>query len=155
MFVLGYEPQFCKEFWVWDTTMCCSAVLVCSFWGFRFGKQSDNDSFPGNIVKITVSTGLINLDCFGVTAENSALCIYFFIKYGESVVLVTLTDSFLSIFVDIELEFSKFAVSINCSRGVTVPVVFHVHDVARLVAAEHVLNKYSHLKSRSIVCSYY
>ena len=39
--------------------------------------------------------------------------------------LVTLTAIRLSIIVDIELEISKFAVSVNFSNGVTVPVVFH------------------------------
>ena len=45
-------------------------------------------------------------------------------KYGDSVVLVTLTAILLSIIVDIEWEISRFAVSVNFSNGVTVPVVF-------------------------------
>ena len=47
-------------------------------------------------------------------------------KYGDSVVLVTLTAIPLSIIVDIEWEISRLAVSVNLSNGVTVPVVFHV-----------------------------
>ena len=31
------------------------------------------------------------LDCSGVTTENSAICVCFLIRYGDSVVLVTLT----------------------------------------------------------------
>ena len=46
-------------------------------------------------------------------------------RYGDSVVLVTLTAIRLSIMVDIEWEISKFAVSVNFSSGVTVLVVFH------------------------------
>ena len=46
-------------------------------------------------------------------------------RYGNSVVLVTLTAIFLSIIVDIEWEISRLAVSVNFSNGVTVPVVFH------------------------------
>ena len=46
-------------------------------------------------------------------------------RYGDSVVLVTLTAILLSIIVDIEWDISKFAVSVNFSNGVTVPVVFH------------------------------
>ena len=46
-------------------------------------------------------------------------------KYGDSVVLVTLTAILLSIIVDIEWEISRLAVSVNFSSGVTVPVVFH------------------------------
>ena len=67
------------------------------------------------------------LDCSGVTTENSAICVCFLIRYGDSVVLVTLTAVLLSIIVDIEWEISKLAVSVNFSNGVTVtvPVVFH------------------------------
>ena len=46
-------------------------------------------------------------------------------RYGDSVVLVTLTAILLSNIVDIEWEISRFAVSVNFSNGVTVPVVFH------------------------------
>ena len=46
-------------------------------------------------------------------------------RYGDSVVLVTLTAIFWSIIVDIEWEISRLAVSVNFSNGVTVPVVFH------------------------------
>ena len=49
----------------------------------------------------------------------------FLIRYGDSVVLVTLTAIFLSIIVDIEWEISRLAVSVNFSNGVSVPVVFH------------------------------
>ena len=65
------------------------------------------------------------LDCCGVTTENSAICVCFLIRFGDSVVLVTLTVIRLSIIVDIEWEISRLAVSVNFSNGVTVPVVFH------------------------------
>ena len=65
------------------------------------------------------------LDCSRVTTENSAVCVCFLIRYGDSVVLVTLTASLLSIIVDIEWEISRLAVSVNFSNGVTVPVVFY------------------------------
>ena len=65
------------------------------------------------------------LDCSGVTTEKSAKCVCFLMRHGYSVVLVTLTAIRLSIIVDIEWEISKFAVSVNFSNGVTVPVVFH------------------------------
>ena len=65
------------------------------------------------------------LDCSGVTTENSAICVCFLMRYGDSVVLVTLTAILLSIFVDIEWEISRLAVSVNLSYDVTVPVVFH------------------------------
>ena len=64
------------------------------------------------------------LDCSGVITENSAICVCFLIRYGDYVILVTLTASLLSIFVDIEWEISKLAASVNFSNGVTVPVVF-------------------------------
>ena len=64
-------------------------------------------------------------ECSGVTTENSAICLCFLIKYGDYVVLVTLTAFLLSIIVDIEREINKLAVSVNFSNGVTVPVVFH------------------------------
>ena len=65
------------------------------------------------------------LDCSGVTTENSAICVCFLIRYGDSIVLVTLTAVLLSIIVDLEWEISKLAVSVNFFRGVTVPAVFH------------------------------
>ena len=46
-------------------------------------------------------------------------------RYGDSVVLVTLTAILLSIIVDIEWEISRLAVYVNFSSGVTVPVLFH------------------------------
>ena len=65
------------------------------------------------------------LDCSGVTTENSAICVCFLIRYGDSVVLATLTAIRLSFIVDIEWEISRLNVSVNFSNGVTVPVVFH------------------------------
>ena len=65
------------------------------------------------------------LDCSGVTTETSAIYVCFLIRYGKSVVLVTLTAILLSIIVDIEWEISRLAVSVNFSNGVTVHVVFH------------------------------
>ena len=65
------------------------------------------------------------LDFSGITTENSAICVCFLIRYGDSVVLVTLIAILLSIIVDIEWEISRLAVSVNFSNGVTVPVVFH------------------------------
>ena len=57
--------------------------------------------------------------------ENSAICVCFLMRYGNSVVLFTLTAILLSIIVDIEWEISRLAFSVNFSNGVTVPVVFH------------------------------
>ena len=65
------------------------------------------------------------LECSGVTTENSAICVCFLMRYGDSVVLVTLTAILLSIIVDIEWEISRLAISVNCSNGVIVPVVFY------------------------------
>ena len=60
-----------------------------------------------------------------MTTANSAICVCFLIRYGDSVVLVTLTAILLSNIVDIQREISKLAVSVNIYNGVTVPVVFH------------------------------
>ena len=49
----------------------------------------------------------------------------FLMRYGDSVVLVTLTAILLSFIVDIEWEISRLSVSVNFSNGVTVPVVLH------------------------------
>ena len=72
-----------------------------------------------------MSTGLMCFDCSGVTTENSAICVCFLMRYGDSVVLITLTAILLSNIVDIDWEISRLAVSVNLSNGVTVPVVFH------------------------------
>ena len=49
-------------------------------------------------LRIAVSTGLRNLDCSGMTTEKLANFVFLLIEYGHSVVLVTLTASFLSKF---------------------------------------------------------
>ena len=36
-----------------------------------------------------MSTGLMHLDCFRITTELSAVCVFFLIESGDSVVLVT------------------------------------------------------------------
>ena len=77
------------------------------------------------MLRIAIFTGLICLDCLGVTTENSAICVFSLIRYDDSVVLVTLTAILLSIIVSIEWEISRLAVSVNFSNSVTVPVVFH------------------------------
>ena len=64
-------------------------------------------------------------DCSGVALENSAICVFFLIRYGVSVVLVTLTAILLWYIDDIEKEKSKLAHSVNFSNGVTVTVVVH------------------------------
>ena len=65
------------------------------------------------------------LDCSGVTTENSVLSVCFLMRYGDSVILVTLTAILLSVIVDIQWEIGRLAVSVNFPNGVTVPVVFH------------------------------
>ena len=72
-----------------------------------------------------VSTGLMNLDRSGVTTQNSAICVFFLIKYGDSVVLVILTAVFLSIIVEIEWDFCRLVSSVDFPTAVTVPVVCH------------------------------
>ena len=52
-------------------------------------------------------------------------------RYGDSIVLVTLIAFLLSIVADIEWEISRLAVSVNFSNGVTVPVVFHFDGWSR------------------------
>ena len=68
-----------------------------------------------------MSTGLINLDCSGLTTENSAICVFLLIKYGDSIVLVLLTAVFLSFLIGIEWDFSRHAASVNIPTVVTVP----------------------------------
>ena len=80
-----------------------------------------------------MSTCLMYLDCSGVTTENSAIFVYFLIETGQSVVLVTLNATFLSVFVDIEWEIITLAVSVSFYNRVTVPVV--VHSKARSTKA--------------------
>ena len=60
-----------------------------------------------------------------MTTEDSAICVFILIRNGDSILLVSLTAIILSFIVDIEWEISKLAVSVNFSKGVTVPVVFH------------------------------
>ena len=60
-----------------------------------------------------------------MTTEISVTCVFFLIEYGDSVVLVTLTATFLSSIVDVEWEISRLAASIIFCNGVTLTVVFH------------------------------
>ena len=39
----------------------------------------------------------MKLDCFGVTKENWAICMFSLIEYGDSVVLVILTANLLKL----------------------------------------------------------
>ena len=71
-----------------------------------------------------MSTGFMSLDCSGMTKEYSEICVLFFIRYGDFLVLVTLSAVLLSNIVYIECEISELAVSVKFSNGVAVPVVF-------------------------------
>ena len=51
--------------------------------------------------------------------QNSVICVFVLIEYGDFVVLVILTATFLSVVVDIEWENSRLADSVNYSNGVT------------------------------------
>ena len=62
----------------------------------------------------------MNLDCSGVTTETSGICVFFLIVYDVSVVLVSLTATFLSINVHMDREIRKFDASVNVSKGATV-----------------------------------
>ena len=70
---------------------CCSGLFVLRS---SFRKAVRSGSPCGIILRITISTGLMCLDCSGVTTENSAICVCFLIRYGDSVALVTLTAIF-------------------------------------------------------------
>ena len=48
-----------------------------------------------------------------VTSKNSAICVFFLIRYGDSVVLVTLTAILFLSSVYIEWEVSRLTVSVN------------------------------------------
>ena len=65
------------------------------------------------------------LDCSGMITENSAICVFYLIRYFNSVLLVTLIAILLSNTVDIEWEISRLANSGKFPSGVTVPIVFH------------------------------
>ena len=103
-----------------DTRTCDSAVLVSLFRGVVRSRSPS-----GITLRLAVSTSLMNLDCSGMTAENSASRALFLIKYFDFVVLVTLTATFSLITVEIESRSSELAVLEDSSSGVTVTVSFH------------------------------
>ena len=121
MSVLGYDPGF-SGVENQNVLSCWSGLFVLRS-SFRYAVRSGSPC--GIILSIATSTGLMCLDCSGVTTENSAICVCFLMKYGDSVVLVTLTAILLSNIVEIEWELGRPVVSVNFSNGVTVPVVFH------------------------------
>ena len=54
--------------------LCCSGwPVLCS--SFRYVVKCG--LHPGIILRVAVSTGLLKLDCSGVTTENSAICVIF------------------------------------------------------------------------------
>ena len=67
----------------------------------------------------------MNVDCSGVTTENSAIWVFLLNIYGDSVLLVILTAVFLSIIVEIEWDNSRFAASVSFPTGIIVLVVCH------------------------------
>ena len=85
-------------------------------------------SLSGIVLRIAVSTGLMNLYCSGVITEKSAVCMFLLIEKGDSFFLVTLRTYFVSSIVEIESEDNRLAASVNVSTGVTVPVVFHCDE---------------------------
>ena len=101
---------------------CCSGFFALSNWLKLVVKSG---SPYGIILKIAVSTGLVNLACYGETAEDSETCVFLSVENGDSVVLVILTAVFLSHTVEFQLDISRLAASVNFSTGVTVPVVCH------------------------------
>ena len=65
------NSQFCMDFWAGETKKCHSADLVESL---KYIAKSE--SLTEILLRITVSTGLINLKCSGVTLETSAICFF-------------------------------------------------------------------------------
>ena len=47
------------------------------------------------MLRIDVSPGLMNLDCSGVSTENSAICVCFMIVYTDSAVIVRLPGTLI------------------------------------------------------------
>ena len=60
-----------------------------------------------------------------MTTEKLAICVLLLIQKGNSVVLVSLTALFLSVFAESEWDPIRLAAFLNLSTGVTVPVVLH------------------------------
>ena len=109
--VYGCDPQAFLDFQVLGSRLCCFAARVFFVLRSSFRYWVTSGSPCGIILRIVIPTGLMCLDCSGVTTENSAICDCFSIRYGDSVVLVTLTAILLSIIVDFEWEISRYAVS--------------------------------------------
>ena len=95
---------------------CCYGLLVRSSW-FRF-------TF-GIMLRNTLSTGFMNLVCFGVTTEDWAVCVCLLIFWVISLLPVNLISTFLLNKVGIEYDASKLAVLERLSVGVIIPVGFH------------------------------
>ena len=115
--------RLCRVFGCWEPK---SVVLLLRFlrsekfvWvGSQIGMTLWNHIKDCHIYWFDVR-GLLRSD-YGELCNRCVL----FIRYGDSVVLLTLTAILLSIIVNIEWEISKLAVSVNFSNGVRVPVVF-------------------------------
>ena len=93
--IFGRRKPDCVVLLFWFIHSKC-LIQVCS----QIKPRSPSKSLLG----IAVSTGLIKMYCPGVNTEIWVVCVFFLIKDVASVVLVTLTDTFLSIIVNIEWE---------------------------------------------------
>ena len=67
----------------------------------------------------------MTLDCYGVTTEKMAICIFLLIEYDDSVVLVIRTAVFLSIIFETEWDISRLDASVIYPTGDTTPAVCH------------------------------
>ena len=92
----GVILRFSWIFRCWGPGPECVVVLL----GFIRSEKSGSPC--GIILRIAISAGLMCLDYSGVSTDNSAICVCFLIRYGDSVVLITLTAILLSNTVDIE-----------------------------------------------------
>ena len=87
----------------------------------------------GIILKNAMSTGLINMDCYGFTTENSPMCVCFLMVCCHSIVLITPMATWLPTIVDIEWQICKFAVPLNLFYRFSVPVcLVGIDDEQRL-----------------------
>ena len=102
-----------------DVILFCFGLFV-SMSSFRYVVRSGS---PLRFIwRTAASSGLMNLDCSGVTTEILASSV--FTVKDDSAVFVFLTATFLLIFVEIEYDTCRIALWVYFCTGFTVHVVF-------------------------------
>ena len=117
----GLMNSFARFFLFGKNQTYYSAVLVYSFWVAHWGSES----FCITFWRVSVSTGVIKVNCRGASTVKSTIGVFVLIVGCNWCFWLTLTAIFLSVMVDIVCEFSNRVDPVKLFSRLTVPVLFN------------------------------